>query len=334
MVSGKQLLGLINDVLDMPKIESGKMTLKVENLSLRDAIEGLCDIVRPQFVAHRQEFDVWVSSILSEHVFCDGVRLNQVLLNFLSNAMKFTPAGGRIDVHLWQEPSLRGEGWVCTHFAVKDTGMGMTEEYQKKLFTAFEREDSRRVHCTQGMGLGLTITKFIVDAMGGAIDVEGAPGKGTCFHVAIDFERVPGFADDIRLHPWSVLVAAGSEAVREGAPGARRQAPDLHGRRWRRRDGGPGPRGRRGLLCRDRRREDAGHGRRPDGREDTRGGRRHRLPDCGLRLERDRSGSQCGRRHRLHPQAVLQVHAPRRLEPARRRSFPGGPARRGRFPLP
>ena len=217
MVSGKQLLGLINDVLDMPKIESGKMTLKVENLSLRDAVEGLCDIVRPQFVAHRQEFDVWVSSILSEHVFCDGVRLNQVLLNFLSNAMKFTPAGGRIDVHLWQEPSLRGEGWVCTHFAVKDTGMGMTEEYQKKLFTAFEREDSRRVHCTQGTGLGLTITKFIVDAMGGAIDVESAPGKGTCFHVAIDFERVPGFADDIRLHPWSVLVAAGSEAVCEGA---------------------------------------------------------------------------------------------------------------------
>ncbi|MBR4747436.1 MAG: response regulator [Desulfovibrio sp.] len=210
-VSGKQLLGLINDVLDMSKIESGKMTLKLENLSLRETMETLCDIVRPQIESNGQNFDVYVSRILSEQVFCDGVRLNQVMLNFLSNAMKFTPSGGSIDVELWQEPSSRGEGWVRTHFAVKDTGMGMTEEYQKKLFTAFEREDSRRVHRTQGTGLGLTITKYIVDAMDGTIEVDSAPGKGTRFHVIVDFERVPSGSDELSLPPWSVLVVDDSK---------------------------------------------------------------------------------------------------------------------------
>ena len=98
-----------------------------------------------------------------------------------------------------------------THFAVKDTGMGMTEEYQKKLFTAFEREDSRRVHRTQGTGLGLTITKYIVDAMDGTIEVDSAPGKGTRFHVIIDFERVPSGSDELSLPPWSVLVVDDSK---------------------------------------------------------------------------------------------------------------------------
>ncbi len=190
----------------MSKIESGKMTLKLESISLRETMETMCDIVRPQIKSNGQNFDVYISSILSESVYCDGVRLNQVLLNFLSNAMKFTPEGGSVDIELWQEPSSRGDGWVRTHFAVRDTGIGMSEEYQKKLFTAFEREDSRRVHRTQGTGLGMAISKYIVDAMGGSIEVESAQGKGTRFHVAVDLERAPETGSVMSLPPWNVLV--------------------------------------------------------------------------------------------------------------------------------
>ncbi len=184
-----------------------------------------------------------------------------MLLNFLSNAITFTPEGGSIDVELWQEDSPRGEGWVRTHFAVKDTGMGMSEEYQKHLFTAFEREDSHRVHRTQGSGLGLTITKYIVDAMDGTIEVDSAPGKGTRFHVCIDFERVPSGSDDLTLPPWSVLVVDDSKDIvqlgRRDPHAARRKAPYLHQRRDGCRDGFQGACGRRGLLCRDHRLQDA-----------------------------------------------------------------------------
>lgn len=212
-LSGKQLLGLINDVLDMSKIESGKMTLKMEALSLKQTMETMCEIVRPQIKANGQQFDIVINSILSEEVYCDSVRLNQVLLNFLSNAMKFTPAGGSIEISLWQEPSEKGDGYVRTHFSVNDTGMGMTEEFKKKLFTAFEREDNQRVQKTQGTGLGMAITKFIVDAMGGTIDVESEAGVGSSFHVTIDLEKVPAGKDQMKLPDWRILVVDDNEDV-------------------------------------------------------------------------------------------------------------------------
>ncbi|MCR5256565.1 MAG: response regulator [Desulfovibrio sp.] len=217
MISGKQLLGLINDVLDMSKIESGKMTLKLEEISLRETMETICDIVRPQIRDKGQNFDVYISNILSENVYCDGIRLNQVLLNFLSNAMKFTPEGGSVDIELWQDPSPRGAAFVRTHFAVRDTGIGMSEEFKSKIFTAFEREDSRRVHRTQGTGLGLVIAKYIVDAMGGSIEVESAQGKGTRFHVAVDLERVVGAENGMSLPPWNILVVDDSAELRRTA---------------------------------------------------------------------------------------------------------------------
>ncbi|MCR5258724.1 MAG: response regulator [Desulfovibrio sp.] len=217
MISGKQLLGLINDVLDMSKIESGKMTLKLEEISLRETMETMCDIVRPQIRDKGQNFDVHISNILSENVYCDGVRLNQVLLNFLSNAMKFTPEGGRVDIELWQERSPKGAAFVRTHFVVRDTGIGMSEEFKSKIFTAFEREDSRRVHRTQGTGLGMAISKYIVDAMGGSIEVESAPGKGTCFHVAVDLERAAETGSDMKLPPWNILVVDDSAELRRTA---------------------------------------------------------------------------------------------------------------------
>ena len=222
MISGKQLLGLINDVLDMSKIESGKMTLKPEELSLRETMETMCDINRPQLKVKQQNFDVFISGILAETVDCDGLRLNQVLLNFLSNAVKFTPEHGSVELELRQEPSPKGDGWVRCHFTVRDTGIGMTEAFRKKLFTAFEREDSRRVNRTQGTGLGLAIVKYIVTAMGGTIDVKTGVGKGSSFHVTIDFERVPS-PQDLHLPPWRVLVVDDSARLRETAEYALRE---------------------------------------------------------------------------------------------------------------
>ncbi len=216
-LSGKQLLGLINDVLDMSKIESGKMTLNVEALSLKQTMETMCDIVRPQIKTNGQNFDIFISNIIAEEVYCDSIRLNQVLLNFLSNAMKFTPKGGHIHIDLWQEPSEKGDAYVQTHFAVIDTGMGMTKEFQDKLFTAFEREDNRRVQKTQGTGLGLTISKFIVDAMGGQILVKSEAGAGTTFHIIVDFERVTVSEADMKLPDWKVLVVDDNEDLRRTA---------------------------------------------------------------------------------------------------------------------
>ena len=189
-LSSRHLLGLINDVLDMSKIESGKMVLNMEPLSLREAVDGVESICRPQTESKGQQFDVSVRDLSAENVLCDGVRLNQVLINLLSNAIKFTPDGGRIQMTLYQENSPKGEGFVCTHILVKDNGIGMSEEFKKHIFDSFSREDSQRVHRTEGTGLGMAITKFIVmDAMGGAIDVNSRQGEGTEFHVTLDLER-------------------------------------------------------------------------------------------------------------------------------------------------
>lgn len=212
-LSSRHLLGLINDVLDMSKIESGKLSLNMEVLSLRDVMESVCSIIQPQIKNKNQNFDIFISNIIEEKVYCDGVRLNQVLLNFLSNALKFTPEGGSITVSLSQEMSPRGNSFVRNHLYVKDTGMGMTKEFKEKVFTAFEREDNRRVHKTQGTGLGMAITKYIVDAMKGAIDVESEPGRGTTFHVTLDLERAETTPREMKLPDMKVLVVDDDEEL-------------------------------------------------------------------------------------------------------------------------
>ena len=215
-LSGRHLLGLINDVLDMSKIESGNMVLNMEPVSLREVVESIVSICQPQAKAKGQQFDVAVRDISAENVLCDSVRLNQVLINLLSNAVKFTPEGGRVQMTLYQEDSPRGEGFVRVHIRVKDNGIGMSEEFQKHIFDSFAREDSRRVHRTEGAGLGLAIAKFIVvDAMGGAIDVNSRQGEGTEFHVTLDLERAGA----------SALPGGSAEA---GAPAERGR--DLSGR--------------------------------------------------------------------------------------------------------
>ena len=212
-LSSKHLLGLINDVLDMSKIESGKLTLNLDAVCLREAVEGIVSIIQPQVKSRKQSFDVFIQNIRQENVLCDGVRLNQVLLNLLSNALKFTPEGGRITMTVSQEGSPRGEGFVHTHFIVQDTGIGMSEEFQKKIFDSFAREDSTRVQRTEGTGLGMAITKYIVDEMQGTITVASQRDKGSCFHVTLDLENAPDTEGEMRLPPWDMLVVDDDEPL-------------------------------------------------------------------------------------------------------------------------
>ncbi len=206
-LSSKHLLGLINDVLDMSKIESGKMTLNVDQVSLREVTDGIVAICQPQVKAKRQQFDVFIHDISTENVLCDSVRLNQVLINLLSNAIKFTPEGGEIHMALYEEPSPKGDNFVRIHIEVKDTGIGMSRDFQKHIFDSFAREDSARVYRTEGTGLGMAITKYIVvDAMGGTIEMDSEQGKGTRFCVTLDLEKAQVMEEDMILPSWNMLV--------------------------------------------------------------------------------------------------------------------------------
>lgn len=212
-LSSKHLLGLINDVLDMSKIESGKMTLNSDLVSLRETMDSIVSIVQPQIKSKKQSFDIFIKNILCEYVYADSVRLNQVLLNLLSNAIKFTPMEGNITVTVMQEASPKGENRVLTHFWVKDTGIGMTKEFQEKIFESFVREDNTRVQKIEGTGLGMAITKYIVDAFGGAIELRSEINKGTEFHVTFDFERGSEPDAEMMLPNWEILVVDDDEIL-------------------------------------------------------------------------------------------------------------------------
>ena len=216
LLSSKHLLGLINDVLDMSKIESGKMTLNMNQLSLRETMDDVVNIMQPQVKAREQYFDIFIQNIMSEEVYCDSVRLNQVLLNLLSNAVKFTPEHGRIDVHVYQEPSPKGEEYIRNHFIVEDNGMGMTEEFQKKIWDTFTREDSERVKGIVGTGLGTSITKRIVDLMGGTIELKSQLHKGSTFRVTLDLKKAVA-VKEMKLPGWHILVVDDNELLCQSA---------------------------------------------------------------------------------------------------------------------
>lgn len=216
-LSSKHLLGLINDILDMSKIESGKLTLNTDQVSLQEIMNSLVNIIQPQIKAKNQHFNVFIHDIETENVCCDSVRLNQVLLNLLSNAIKFTPDGGLIHVSLYEEPSPVSENFVRIHISVKDSGIGMSKEFKEKIFESFTREDSKRVHKTEGTGLGMAITKYIVDAMHGTIEVESKKGEGTEFHVVLDLEKAQVQENEMVLPNWNVLVVDNDEQLCESA---------------------------------------------------------------------------------------------------------------------
>ena len=182
--SGQLLLGIINNILDMSRIESGKTTLSVEPMHLSQQLDQLSTMIRAQASEKAQTFTV-STHLRHENLLADPTRLNQVLMNILSNAVKYTPCGGHIRFEVEELP--RNEHYAKYRFVVQDDGIGMSEAYQKTLFDPFTREERSGTNRVQGTGLGMAITKNIVDLMGGSISVESATGKGTRFEVVLEF---------------------------------------------------------------------------------------------------------------------------------------------------
>ncbi|MBR3561887.1 MAG: response regulator [Oscillospiraceae bacterium] len=196
--SSNHLLSLINDVLEMSRIESGKIELEEKPCSLPEILHDLNTIIIGQVEAKQQELTMDALNVVNEDVYCDKLRLNQVLLNLLSNAVKYTPAGGHIAVRVSQLDSGDAEHGRY-EFRVKDNGIGMSPEFAARVFEAFEREKTSTVSGIQGTGLGMAITKSIVDMMGGEIRVETEKGKGSEFIVSVSFRLQSAAAPDRRI---------------------------------------------------------------------------------------------------------------------------------------
>ena len=188
--SSNHLLSLINDILDMSRIESGKIHLEETEVSLSEVLHDLKTIISGQIHAKQLELYMDVMDVTNEDVYCDKTRLNQVLLNLLSNAIKFTPAGGTVSVRLREYPGTQ-RGCELYEIRVKDNGIGMSQKFVQKIFSPFERERTSTVSRTQGTGLGMAITKNIVDMMGGTIEVQTEQGKGTEFIIRLPLRIQP-----------------------------------------------------------------------------------------------------------------------------------------------
>ena len=186
--SSQHLLSLINDVLDMSRIESGKVKIEEKAVHLPDLVHDVRSIIQPNVAAKRLSLFIDTMDIEDEDIITDPLRLNQILLNILSNAVKFTPTGGMISIRIAQKNGAP-KGCVCYEFRIKDNGIGMSEEFQKHIFEEFSREESSTVSGIQGTGLGMSITKNIVDLMGGTIALTSEPGKGSEFIVTLCFTR-------------------------------------------------------------------------------------------------------------------------------------------------
>ncbi|MCI9485756.1 MAG: response regulator [Lachnospiraceae bacterium] len=186
MTSGNHLLSLINDVLDMSRIESGKMHLEEKPCCLPDILHGLRNIVQADIHAKQLEFYIDTVDVFDEEIYCDKLRLNQVLLNLLGNAIKYTGMGGIITMRIIERPGAPA-GYANYEFYIRDTGIGMSEEFISHIFEPFEREKNTTISGIQGTGLGMAITKNIVDMMNGSIEVKSKEGVGTEFVVSFTF---------------------------------------------------------------------------------------------------------------------------------------------------
>ena len=183
--SSNHLLSLINDVLDMSRIESGRVKIEEKEVHLPDVLHDLRTIIQSNIASKQQDLFIDTQDILNEDIITDKLRLNQVLLNIVGNAIKFTPVGGTISIRVSEKP-CKLKGYAAYEFRVKDNGIGMSEEFQKHIFESFTREQTSTVSGIQGTGLGMSITKNIVDMMGGTISVKSEEGKGTEFLVRLE----------------------------------------------------------------------------------------------------------------------------------------------------
>lgn len=189
-ISSKHLLSLINDILDMSKIENSKITLNRGKIFLPELIEQLSAIMTPQAKTGSLLFDIRMEHIRHKHFYGDSLRINQILINILSNAIKFTPEGGRVDFIVEETEPVHNKDGICYRFTISDTGIGIAEQFLDHIFDAFTRSSS--VSRIEGTGLGLSITKGLVDLMGGRISVQSQVGKGSTFRVELECES----ADD------------------------------------------------------------------------------------------------------------------------------------------
>ncbi len=182
--SSNHLLSLINDILDMSRIESGKMQIKEQECNISELMHNLVNIIQPQVKAKQMQLFIDTFDVTNEDIIADPLKLNQVFINLLGNAVKYTPAGGMISFRLTQKPAFR-HGWADYVFEVRDNGAGMAEEFVKHIFEPFTRESTTTQSGIQGTGLGMAITKNIIEMMNGTIEVESAPDQGTCFTVTL-----------------------------------------------------------------------------------------------------------------------------------------------------
>ena len=215
-LASNHLLTLINDILDISKVESGKLNLSPLTFSIVETVENLVNLSQPMIKEKNIEFNFRISKIEKEYLHADQLRLNQVYINILSNAIKYTEPGGRVSVDLREEESPK-PGCVRLTYIVSDTGMGMSPEFMATMYQPFSRQTDSRVNSIQGTGLGLAITKQMVDLMEGTIDCQSEQGKGTVFTVILDLPAADRQRDEMKLDPMDVLIVDDDRVLLETA---------------------------------------------------------------------------------------------------------------------
>ena len=218
-LASNHLLTLINDILDISKVESGKLNLSPMTFSIVETVENLVNISQPMVKDKNIEFSFHIDKMEKEYLYADQLRLNQICINILSNAIKYTEPGGRVTVNMSEEESDQ-PGCVRLTYVVADTGVGMSPEFMKAMYEPFSRQTDSRVNSIQGTGLGLAITKQMVELMGGTIECESELGKGTTFTVVLDIPIADRQREDMQLDPIDVLIVDDDEILLETAADA------------------------------------------------------------------------------------------------------------------
>ena len=217
-LASNHLLTLINDILDISKVESGKLKLSPMTFSIVETVENLVNISQPMIKEKNIEFCFHINQIQKEYLYTDQLRLNQIYINILSNAIKYTEPGGRVSVDLLEEESTV-PGCVRLTYVVADTGIGMSPEFMATMYQPFSRQIDSRVNSIQGTGLGLAITKQMVELIGGTIECQSEQGKGTTFTVVLDIPAADRQREEMQLDPIDVLVVDDDETVLQTAAG-------------------------------------------------------------------------------------------------------------------
>ena len=211
-LAGNHLLTLINDILDISKVESGKLKLSPLTFSIVETVENLVNISQPMIKEKNIEFSFHINQMEKEYLYTDQLRLNQIYINILSNAIKYTEPGGRVSVDMREEESTV-PGCIKLTYIVADTGIGMSPEFMETMYQPFSRQIDSRVNSIQGTGLGLAITKQMVELLGGTIDCRSEQGKGTTFTVVLDIPVADRQRDDMMLDPIDVLLVDDDETL-------------------------------------------------------------------------------------------------------------------------